>query len=43
MIKMLKSSRLIRTSKFMKVKNNVFATFYQFKKSEKNEYIRRRI
>ena len=39
MIKMLKSSRLIKINKFMKIKNSVFATFYQFKKSKKNEYI----
>ena len=40
---MLKSSRLMKTNKFIKMKNNVFATFYQFKKSKKNEYIRKRI
>ena len=32
MIEILKSSRLIKINKFTKVKNNAFATFYQFKK-----------
>ena len=41
MIEILKSSRLMKTNKFMKVKNNVSATFYQFKKSKKNEYVRK--
>ena len=43
MTEMLKSSRLMKTSKFTKVKNNVFATFYQFKKSRKNEHVRKQI
>ena len=36
---MLKSLRLMKANKFTKMKNNVFAVFYQFKKSEKNEHI----
>ena len=36
---MLKSSRLMKVSKFMKMKNNNFATLYQFKKLKKNEYV----
>ena len=39
MIEMLKSSRLMKTGKFIKVKNNVFAVFYQFKKLKKNEHV----
>ena len=40
---MLKSSRLMKISKFMKMKNNVSAALYQSKKLKKNEYVRRRI
>ena len=43
MTEMLKSSRLMRTSKFIKVKNNVFATFYQSKELKRNEHVRKRI
>ena len=43
MIKMLESLRLMRANKFIKVKNNVFAIFYQFKKSKKNKHVRRQI
>ena len=43
MIEMLKSSRLMKMNKFMKVKNNVSAVLYQFKESKKNEYVQRQI
>ena len=39
MIEMLKSSRLMKTGKFIKMKNNVSAILYQFKKSEKNKHV----
>ena len=39
MTEMLKSSRLMKINKFMKVKNNVFAVLYQSKKSKKNKHV----
>ena len=43
MIKILKSLRLMKINKFTKMKNNIFAILYQFKKLKKNKYIRRQI
>ena len=43
MTEMLKNSCLMKTNKFTKVKNNVFAALYQFKKLKKNEYVRKRV
>ena len=36
---MLKSLRLMKMNKFTKMKNNAFATLYQFKKSRKNKHV----